>query len=46
LIDVYTIEPGVDFAEEIFRAVAACQVRWQSSAWADCPWPTSGAAAA
>jgi hypothetical protein len=25
-IDVDTIEPGVDFAEEIFRAVAACQV--------------------
>ena len=25
-IDVDTIEPGVDFAEEIFRAVAACKV--------------------
>src|SRR5207253_8227229 len=25
-IDVDTIEPGVDFAEEITRAVAACQV--------------------
>jgi hypothetical protein len=25
-IDVDTIEPGVDFAEEISRAVAACQV--------------------
>ena len=25
-IDVATIEPGVDFAEEIFRAVAACKV--------------------
>jgi hypothetical protein len=25
-IDVDAIEPGVDFAEEIFRAVAACQV--------------------
>src|SRR5215470_8696588 len=25
-IDVNTIEPGVDFAEEIFRAVAACTV--------------------
>ena len=25
-IDVDTIEPGVDFAEDIFRAVAACQV--------------------
>jgi TIR domain len=25
-IDVNTIEPRVDFAEEIFRAVAACQV--------------------
>jgi hypothetical protein len=25
-IDVDTIEPGVDFAEEIFRAVAACNV--------------------
>ncbi len=25
-MDVDTIEPGVDFAEEIFRAVAACQV--------------------
>jgi hypothetical protein len=25
-IDVDTIEPGVDFAEAIFRAVAACQV--------------------
>ena len=25
-IDVDTIEPGVDFAEEIFRAVAACTV--------------------
>jgi len=25
-IDVDTIEPGVDFAEEIFRAVPACQV--------------------
>ena len=25
-IDVDTIKPGVDFAEEIFRAVAACQV--------------------
>ena len=25
-IDVDTIEPGVDFAEEIFRAVAACEV--------------------
>jgi TIR domain len=25
-IDVNTIEPGVDFAEEIFRAVAACKV--------------------
>ena len=25
-IDVDTIEPGVDFAEEIFRAVAACRV--------------------
>lgn len=25
-IDVDTMEPGVDFAEEIFRAVAACQV--------------------
>jgi hypothetical protein len=25
-IDVNAIEPGVDFAEEIFRAVAACQV--------------------
>src|SRR5215470_14195329 len=25
-IDVDTIEPGVDFAEEIFRAVTACQV--------------------
>ena len=25
-IDVATIEPGVDFAEEIFRAVAACTV--------------------
>jgi TIR domain len=26
-IDIHTIEPGVDFAEEIFRAVAACKVR-------------------
>jgi TIR domain len=26
LIDVDTIEPGVDFAEEIFRAVTACTV--------------------
>ena len=25
-MDVDTIEPGVDFAEEITRAVAACQV--------------------
>ena len=25
-IDVDTIDPGVDFAEEISRAVAACQV--------------------
>ncbi|HEY0999870.1 MAG TPA: hypothetical protein VGD83_09545 [Streptosporangiaceae bacterium] len=25
-MDVDTIEPGVDFAEEISRAVAACQV--------------------
>ena len=25
-IDVVTIEPGVDFAEEIFRAVAGCRV--------------------
>jgi hypothetical protein len=25
-IDVDTIEPGVDFAEAISRAVAACQV--------------------
>jgi hypothetical protein len=25
-IDVDAIEPGVDFAEEIFRAVAGCQV--------------------
>jgi hypothetical protein len=25
-IDVDTIEPGVDFAEEISRAVAACEV--------------------
>src|SRR6202044_312660 len=25
-IDVDAIEPGVDFAEEIFRAVAACKV--------------------
>ena len=25
-IDVDAIEPGVDFAEEIFRAVAACRV--------------------
>src|SRR4051794_26427863 len=25
-IDVDTIEPGVDFAEEIFRAVASCKV--------------------
>jgi hypothetical protein len=38
-IDVDTIEPGVDFAEEIFRAVAACKVllaiigpAWLSSA--------------
>jgi hypothetical protein len=38
-IDVDTIEPGVDFAEEIFRAVAACKVllaiigpSWQTAA--------------
>src|SRR5690242_11962416 len=38
-IDVDTIEPGVDFAEEIFRAVSTCKVllaiigpSWLSSA--------------
>ena len=25
-MDVATMEPGVDFAEEIFKAVAACRV--------------------